>query len=133
MHLRPGTEHEPYKAVRVTAVESEHLLQSSKQDIGETYYSSVLHFNNMKPSVLVAWALFLVVVLCGQWVYCESDTLHKVFKRSASVKKMKKLCTYRFRCKKNKVRLKLFMYSFHGLISNSNLLQNPRAKICIKM
>ncbi len=49
----------------------------------------------------------MAVLLCGQLVFCNTENLHRVFKRSAKTGKAAKKgkCTFRFRnCPKRTVR-----------------------------
>ena len=67
----------------------------------------------MKPSVLIAWALVMAVLLVLYAVDCKEESERRIFKRSATSKKQTSGgggCTYRFRCKKKVRGVRNFLY-----------------------
>jgi hypothetical protein len=100
---------------------SSHNIENSLQDkiFGTRFTWRIqliqTYIHNMKPSVLVAWALVMAVLLllCGKSVDCKSE--HRILKRSTANTSTKNSastrCTYRFRCqKKKKVRAMSFVF-----------------------
>ena len=76
---------------------------------------------NMKPSVMMAWALVVAVLLVVSSVDCTGETGRRIFKRSTNNKSSGSAgagCTYRFRCKKKVRGIEHFLYpSTHAFSS----------------